>query len=481
MPFTLAGLRHAARIIKRASIAADKYPVSRKAFRRSLAAVASVAAVLALPSAASAGLVTEFSTGLTLTNAPADITAGPDGNLWFTEQGLLPGVGRITPGGAITEYPVSLLTVPGDITAGQDGGVWFTERGLTDAIARIDPATGNITEHPLPNGTGVTGLTTGDDGDLWFAEADRGKVGRMTPAGDLTEYDLGLSGDETLKDLTNGPDGWIWFTIEHDGGAPFARTESLHKIGRINPADGDICFFSAGLTGAPNKIVAASDGKLYFTESGNPAAIGRVKTDGAIREYRSGLTAGSQPTSITEGGDGALWFTTAASPGGIARMTLKKNIFSEFPAGLPGLGLTPDSGPAGITRGPDGNVWFTESALDGRIARMLVGPDAPPRAHAAPGLIGRHVVTDGELKATIVANSQETTYHVVYGPDSSFGEQSEEFTVPASAGDRARHRRRRALARARLPLPRADRRHQRVRRGALARDRAVDGRERQAP
>ena len=107
MPYTLAALRHAASFFKPRSNAADKYPVSRRVSRRSLAALASVVAVLALPAGASAitptPRITEFAP-LTATNAPGDITAGPDGDLWFTEEGLLPGIGRITTSGTITEY-----------------------------------------------------------------------------------------------------------------------------------------------------------------------------------------------------------------------------------------------------------------------------------------------------------------------------------------------------------------------------------------
>ena len=40
-----------------------------------------------------------------------------------------------------------LLQEPGEITAGPDGALWFTERGLTEQIGRIDPADGNITVH----------------------------------------------------------------------------------------------------------------------------------------------------------------------------------------------------------------------------------------------------------------------------------------------------------------------------------------------
>jgi hypothetical protein len=53
--------------------------------------------------------VTEFSTGLTVANAPADITTGPDGNLWFTEQGI----GRITPTGSTVTLETGTPPWPG--------------------------------------------------------------------------------------------------------------------------------------------------------------------------------------------------------------------------------------------------------------------------------------------------------------------------------------------------------------------------------
>jgi hypothetical protein len=74
---------------------------------RLLTLLASAVALLACPGPASAG-VTEFATGLTPGGEPADIATGPDGNLWFTEQGLVGGIGRITPAGDITEYVAGL-------------------------------------------------------------------------------------------------------------------------------------------------------------------------------------------------------------------------------------------------------------------------------------------------------------------------------------------------------------------------------------
>ena len=75
------------------------------------------------------------------------ITVGPDGNLWFTWASWDPSqplsatsgsIGRITPTGTITEFPVSSANgwPPGGITSGPDGDLWFTENGA-NAIGRI--------------------------------------------------------------------------------------------------------------------------------------------------------------------------------------------------------------------------------------------------------------------------------------------------------------------------------------------------------
>ena len=392
-------------------------------------------AVLALPASASAitppPRITEFAP-LTLANQPGDITAGPDGALWFTQEGLTPGIGRMTTSGVSAEYAAgltpgfSLLMTPKGITEGPDGALWFTEQGVTaDGIARMDPATGNVVEYLLPAGTDPTAITTGSDDNLWFIERGASKIGRMTPDGQHDEFNAGLSGSDTLNDITAGPDGQLWVTIEGDD----------NRIESFSPANpDDPCFWVNGLTGTPNQIVAASDGKLYFTESDNPAAIGRIKTDGKITEYRTGLTADSRPAGIAQGGDKALWFTAGASPGRLGSFSTNKHEFTEFTAGLGiiGIDLTPDATPAGITRGPDGNVWFTESTYPGKIGRITTGPIAE-LALEQVAIPGRHTITDGVLKAIITANSQDTTYHVEYGPDENYGAETEEL----SAGDDA--------------------------------------------
>src|SRR5690349_6307836 len=73
------------------------------------------------PAWAKVGKITEFPVP---SGSPEFITAGPDGNLWFTEEAGV--IGRITTSGKITEFPISTPVNMG-ITAGPDGNLWFAE------------------------------------------------------------------------------------------------------------------------------------------------------------------------------------------------------------------------------------------------------------------------------------------------------------------------------------------------------------------
>jgi streptogramin lyase len=108
---------------------------------------------------------------------PMEITAGPDGRLWFTSR--VGPVGRIITGGQLTMFqlPEGLYPTSQFITSGPDGNLWFTVQG--GRIGRITP-TGTITEFPTPGGyTDPRGIATGADGDIWFAESNGKAVGRL--------------------------------------------------------------------------------------------------------------------------------------------------------------------------------------------------------------------------------------------------------------------------------------------------------------
>lgn len=382
---------------------------------------AALAVAIALAGATNAtAAVTEFS-GFA-NGAPADIAAGPDGALWFTESGVPGGIGRMSTDGTITEYPAGQapgLTAgsePVSIAAGPDGALWFTERGGLGAIGRLDPATGVVTEYT----TGLTaaadpaGIVAGPDGNLWFAERASSAIGRITPAGAITEFSAGLTGGSEPSDIAVGNDGALWFTERADPG----------RIGRIDPLTGTVTEFSDGLTpnGAPDSIASASNGKLYFTLA-TASRIGRIKLDGRLEEYSDGIAAGSEPSGIAEGGDGALWFAQGADPGRLGRLWPDATSATELSGGVT-PGFSANGRPAGVTQGPDGNVWFTQGASGGRIVRVTVPPAA---AVSTPSMAAEGMV---RLRAKIRPNAQPTTYFFDVGLTSAYGTSTE----VASAG-----------------------------------------------
>ena len=245
--------------------------------------------------------------------------------------------------GAVTELSAGITEGSGlgAITASPDGNLWFTEEFGNGRIGRITPA-GEVTEFPTPTHESVPqGITAGPDGNLWFTEFQGNRIGRITPTGEITEFSTGISEGSGPNGIVAGPDGNLWFTEQQRG-----------QIGRITPT-GEITEFSKGITpeSGPTGITAGPDGNLWFTEEFGNGGIGRITPAGVVTEFSTGITPGSRPYEIAAGPDGNLWFTEE-SGARIGRITRTGEV-TEF-------GITEGSRPAGIAAGPDGNLWFTE-------------------------------------------------------------------------------------------------------------------------
>jgi len=275
------------------------------------------------------------------------ITAGPDGNLWFTEFNTSK-IGRMTPGGVIAEFPIPSGGHPFGITRGSDGNLWFTEG---NHIGRITTS-GVVTEFFLPaGGSSSAWIITGPDGNLWFPEEIGGQIGRITTSGTVTEFPI-LSGG-THTGIAAGSDGNLWFTDNQS-----------NKIGRITTTGVITEFPIPTSNGGPYCITAGPDNNLWFTEN-LASKIGRITPSGAVTEFTL-PAGGGAPTGIVAGPDGNLWFIdwTANKLGKITTA----GVITEFP--IP----TSNSGPqGGMAIGPDGNLWFTEIYAN-NIAKVSVAP-----------------------------------------------------------------------------------------------------------
>jgi streptogramin lyase len=372
-----------------------------------LAAAAALALGVGSASALTLGQIHEFTHGLSATQRMLAIAPGPDGNLWFTALGVKqfapddaagrtsphltvgpggsPGIFRITPAGAITEFTHGLNTgaSPLRIAAGPDGDLWFTDGGAIPAIGRVTPQ-GVITEFskgldPLAQ---PSAIASGPDGNLWFTDVGKTPaIGRITPAGVITEFTQGLSADAAPNSIAMGADGNVWFT---DGAG---------AIGRITP-QGHITEFQQGLStiAFPDQITAGPEGDMWFTDDNTPA-IGKITPSGVITEYTSYFAGASAatvtkplekppahvPSGIADGPDGDLWFTDTSSDE-IGLMTPAGQV-REFSSGL-----NTGASPAAIAAGADGNMWFTDNGATAAIGRVGTGQAAA--AVSVPRLSG---------------------------------------------------------------------------------------------
>ncbi|MGC9945294.1 MAG: hypothetical protein ABSF64_02760 [Bryobacteraceae bacterium] len=102
----------------------------------------------------------------------------------------------------------------------------------------------------------IDSIAVGPDAALWFAEHGSGKIGRITTAGDITEYPVP---NESPWGIAAGPDGALWFT------------DMCCNIGKITTA-GAVTLYPVPTSNAqneptqPNQITTGPDGDLWFTE-----------------------------------------------------------------------------------------------------------------------------------------------------------------------------------------------------------------------
>src|SRR5207302_9570240 len=124
-------------------------------------------------------------------------------------------IGRITPTGAITEFPLPRPGQPYGITVGPDGNLWFTEL-QSDASSiwhlGVINTYGSITEVTIPR-EAVQIASLG--GALWFTEPAQNAFARYVPGGGLANHILPHPNSEPMG-IAPGPgsdtDEDVWLT-----------------------------------------------------------------------------------------------------------------------------------------------------------------------------------------------------------------------------------------------------------------------------
>lgn len=284
---------------------------------------------------------------------------------------------------------------PDYIVAGPQGALWFSEFDA-DKIGRITTA-GQITEFPLPDNNDIEGITAGADGNLWFTEPGQNNIGRMTPSGLVTAFPIG-NGNPSPRGITAGPDGNVWYVEYYNS-----------YIGRVTPAGKITRFQIPEPSSYPWDIATGSDGNLWFTESANNR-IGRF--DPRTLRFKPSLavpTASSTPWGIMLAPDKNIWFTERT--GDQIAVVAKGKVFESRIQ-------QPGSYPEEIAAGSDGDLWFTEGQAAG---------------------IGRIDPATGTFDHVITLPRGSIPTGIAGGPDGNIWFTIASYTNPAQIGEVVLH------------------------------------------
>ena len=321
-----------------------------------------------------------------------------------------------------------------------------------------------ITQHKIPtDNSAPKHITKGSDGNLWFTEGnpafdeatftETGKVGRITPSGDVTEF--ALCEYCAPNDLVQGPGNVLYLTTSN-AGLSRITTDGVVQSDLVPHNGRGSQIFSANGNGiaahgndvwyadfnndtiyrystaskeftrykvptSPTDVAVDADGIVWYTTTnnvigkldpnsgtvvGNDPSTGQPTADtGSVVGASTETSIPARATQIAIATDGKVWYTERFNHY-IGRLDpANNNQVTRFPT------LTPDAGPQDITAAPDGSLWFTQANV-GNIAQIT-----------ADGTI----TEEGKAVKDDPNSGLENAFGIAIGPD----DQSVWFTMQA--------------------------------------------------
>ena len=325
--------------------------------------LATVVSALALAGPAGAVTITEFPAVNVGGADPLHIIAGPEGNLWWTEGGSNPGLGRMTPSGESFpliedgQHPVDLVAAPSGWVSwvGEEG--WGTRspsgtfKGASTALkgGAITLTANNEVRFGGSLGAGVAAVCSSKVKTLDHVEGE--------------ECEGEAAGGQVTA-MAASPSNTLWSS---------APTRNAVKIATATPL-AQRKLVELPINSGPQGIAIGPEGNAWVAMS-QADAIDRIDPNGGRTRFT--LPPGSEPFDLVYGPDGAFW-VLESGVGKIARMTTAGLLTGEYavPSGF--------TGQVGITVGPDQNIWFTDTDK-GAIGRLIPDPLTPPAGGGGAG------------------------------------------------------------------------------------------------
>jgi streptogramin lyase len=281
-------------------------------------------------------------------------------------------------------------------------------------------------------------ITNAPDGNRWFTEGTEftsapPKIGRITPAGSITEFAPGVADGCNfciITDIAQGPGGILYITSNDPTLMRFdVATQSFQTpvqmpntsalggnlavsatdvwitdfnndvVWRYRLSDGEFTSFPVS---DPADVAVDVAGNAWFTQPGDVNAPG-TSTIGRIDAATGAVTTtpttdGSTtvaPRSITVASDGQVWFTARFTPQAVGRLDPSNNSVTLFPVA--------NTGPSGIAASPDGTVWFTQETKGNAANITNAGVITEGKAVKGSGPFGITVAPNGDPWYTMMA------------------------------------------------------------------------------
>lgn len=273
---------------------------------------------------------------------------------------------------------------------------------LEPRTSRVEPKRApGLTVYPVPtSAAGLDEIVTAPNGDMWFVEEKANKVGRITPAGVISEFALPATTTgvtEGAYDLTVAPDGTIWVVfdfgrkiVQLDLGTGVGTVYSLgpYPYGEeveIGPdgvpwvsmsfdVDGLVRVLPTGTVWHPNappcdgELARAGNGGMWCSSSDTRLILANSDASGGVT-YPLPNNA-TTLRSLAAGPTGAMWFSrysstlyTSPARGDIGWIDQATGATTIFSTGS-------NTGPRSLVRGPDGAMWFTNQGVGKGIGHL---------------------------------------------------------------------------------------------------------------
>ncbi len=223
--------------------------------------------------------ITNLSSATTGLSNFATVGSGPDG-LAFDKSGNLyvanffdNTVDKITPGGVVSTFINTGLNGPKGLAFDSSGNLFVANFNIGE-IAEYNSSGALITAGF--NATGFAGAPDQlviDSGNNLYLYTSAGDIYKITPAGAVSTYVSGLSGNA----------GGLAFDA---GGDLFVTDFNNNQVDKVPAGGGSFSVFASGFN-QPRDLVIDGSGNLYVS-NGNNNSISKVTSGGSVRTYVSG-------------------------------------------------------------------------------------------------------------------------------------------------------------------------------------------------